>query len=84
MQTDRELFQQIEQKNSQALELLYDRYEKSIYVVLTRMVSDEQHVQLTLKQIFHDIWKNPSRHSSIHGYLISAVKRTKSTRQPVS
>lgn len=83
MRTDEELFQQIELKNRYALELLYDRYEKSLYLLLTRMLSDERRIQLTLKQIFHDVWTNPKRYTSIHGYLISAVKQVRSQREPV-
>lgn len=83
MRTDEELFQQIELKNRYALELLYDRYEKSLYLLLSRMLSDERRIQLTLKQIFHDVWTNPKRYASIHGYLISAVKQVRSQREPV-
>ncbi|AFS70657.1 MULTISPECIES: hypothetical protein [Exiguobacterium] len=83
MRTDEELFQQIELKNRSALELLYDRYEKSLYLLLTRMLPDEHRIQMTLKQMFHDIWTDPNRFPSIHGYLIAAVKQIKSQREPV-
>ena len=83
MRTDKELFQQIGLKNRPALELLYDRYEKSLYLLLTRMLPDEHRIQVALKQIFYDIWTDPNRFPSMHGYLIAAVKKIKSQREPV-
>jgi len=81
--TDTELFKQIELKNKHALEVLYDRYEKSLYLLLTRMLNDEKRVQLTLRQIFQDVWTSPNQHPSIHGYLITAVKQVRSQREPI-
>lgn len=80
MQTDKELFEQIELKNSHALELLYDRYETSLYLLLTRVMSDEQRIQKTLTQIFKAVWSEPRRHDSVHGFLIAAMKQM--TQQP--
>lgn len=83
MQTDQELLKQIELKNSHALELLYDRYETSLYLLLRRVTTDEARIQRTLAHIFKAVWTEPRRHTSIHGYVMAAIKHVQHPTQPV-
>lgn len=83
MKTDQELFEQIELRNSHALELLYDRYETSLYLLLRRVTTDEARIQRTLAHIFKAVWTEPRRHASIHGYVMAAIKHVQHPTQPV-
>lgn len=68
---DRQLMQLISQKNSEALEILYDRYEQVIYNFAYRIVKDEMAAEEVMQELFLRIWNQAENYDNSHGKLTS-------------
>ncbi|CAM4475650.1 RNA polymerase sigma factor [Paenibacillus typhae] len=90
---DVQLMQQIRQKDPDALEKLYDRYEQMVYSFAYRIVKDSMAAEEVMQELFMRIWKNPEQYDSAKGKLSTWMftvtrniaidqLRKKSTRPP--
>jgi RNA polymerase sigma-70 factor (ECF subfamily) len=61
--------QQIRQKDPDALEKLYDRYEQMVYSFAYRIVKDSMAAEEVMQELFMRIWKNPEQYDSAKGKL---------------
>lgn len=66
---DVQLMQQIRQKDPDALEKLYDRYEQMVYSFAYRIVKDSMAAEEVMQELFMRIWKNPEQYDSAKGKL---------------
>ncbi|WP_042196560.1 RNA polymerase sigma factor [Paenibacillus camerounensis] len=66
---DVQLMQQIRQKDPDALEKLYDRYEQMIYSFAYRIVKDSMAAEEVMQELFMRIWKNAEQYDSAKGKL---------------
>ncbi|MFD2881603.1 RNA polymerase sigma factor [Paenibacillus rhizoplanae] len=55
---DKQLILLIAQKDSNALELLYDRYERVIYSFAYQIVKDSMAAEEVMQELFLRLWKN--------------------------
>ena len=77
MQTDIELYSALQKGNSQALELLYNRYGSLVYTLALTMLKDSQEAEDLTQEIFLLLWNrqayNPQR-SSLSSYLTTVTR----------
>lgn len=66
---DVQLMQQIRQKDPDALEMLYDRYEQMVYSFAYRIVKDSMAAEEVMQELFMRIWKNAEQYDSAKGKL---------------
>ncbi|AIQ55404.1 RNA polymerase sigma factor [Paenibacillus sp. FSL R7-0331] len=66
---DVQLMQLIRQKDPDALEKLYDRYEQMIYSFAYRIVKDSMAAEEVMQELFMRIWKNAEQYDSTKGKL---------------
>ncbi|WP_260509764.1 RNA polymerase sigma factor [Paenibacillus typhae] len=66
---DVQLMQQIRQKDPDALEKLYDRYEQMVYSFAYRIVKDSMAAEEVMQELFMRIWKNAEQYDSAKGKL---------------
>ncbi|WP_138752345.1 RNA polymerase sigma factor [Paenibacillus sinopodophylli] len=59
--SDELLIQQIAERDSAALELLYDRYERQIYAFVYRMVRDAMAAEEVVQELFIRVWNSASK-----------------------
>lgn len=64
--TDIELFKRISNKDSKALESLYDRYSPLFYTLIKKIVNDEAIADEVLADIFVIIWQKSSKFNFDH------------------
>ena len=57
MLNDNALIIQLQNKDENALSLLYDKYSGALYGVIIRICKDEQHAQNLLQDTFMTIWE---------------------------
>ena len=69
--TDIELFQKISNRDSKALESLYDRYSPVLYTLVKRIVVDKEVAEEILADIFVIIWQKSSMFDINSGNLYS-------------
>ncbi|MFC0189362.1 RNA polymerase sigma factor [Fictibacillus aquaticus] len=56
---DEQLLQRIHRKDRNALELLYNRYERLLFHAAYRMTLDEAKAEEILKELFTELWTFP-------------------------
>ncbi|AIQ49972.1 RNA polymerase sigma24 factor [Paenibacillus sp. FSL R7-0273] len=66
---DVQLMQLIRQKDPDALEKLYDRYEQMIYSFAYRIVKDSMAAEEVMQELFMRIWKHAEQYDSSKGKL---------------
>lgn len=69
--TDIELFQRISNRDSKALESLYNRYSPVLYTLVKRIVADKESSEEILADIFVIIWQKSSMFDINSGNLFS-------------
>lgn len=69
--TDIELFERVINRDSKALENLYDRYSPVLYTLVKRIVIDQEKAEEILADIFVIIWKKSSMFDINSGNLYS-------------
>ncbi|MCM3406026.1 RNA polymerase sigma factor [Cytobacillus oceanisediminis] len=77
---DAELYRSILQKDSKALELLYDRYEKLLFSFVYKMTHDPQLSEEVIQEVFMKLWKKHSNYSEDKGkfssWLLTLTRNT--------
>lgn len=66
---DVQLMKSIRQKDPDALEILYDRYEQMVYSFAYRIVKDSMAAEEVMQELFMRIWKNAEQYDSTKGKL---------------
>lgn len=66
---DRELMKRIGDKDSAALEWLYDRYEKTVYSFAYRIVQDAMAAEEVVQELFLRVWTHSERFDEAQGRL---------------
>lgn len=76
--TDIELFQKISNRDSKALESLYDRYSPVLYTLVKRIVVEKEIAEEILSDIFVIIWQKSSMFdissSNLYSWLINLAR----------
>jgi RNA polymerase sigma factor (sigma-70 family) len=67
MQNENTLIQKIQNKDENALSLLYDNYSGALYGIIIRMCKDEQHAQNLLQDTFLTIWEKAHQYNPEKG-----------------
>lgn len=91
---DRELMQRISQKDAEALECVYDRYERAVYSFAYRIVQDTMAAEEVVQELFLRVWNHAERYDQSQGKLSTwmftitrniavDMLRRKSSRAPV-
>ncbi len=62
MYSDTDLLNQIKRRDSVALERLYDRYEKTLFLLFRRTQVDEALIHSAMTELFRTVWEQPTRH----------------------
>lgn len=57
--SDHELFERIIQRDTSAFELLYDRYERVLYLTALRLTNRAELAEAALLEVFTDLWRAP-------------------------
>lgn len=71
MISDLELISLIAEKDTHALEQLYNRYEHPMYCFAYQIVKDRMIAEEVIQELFMKIWNNPHQYRSDHGKLSS-------------
>lgn len=69
--SDADLMQALAAGNSAAMEMLYERYSKPVYSFAYRMMSDRDHAEDLMQEVFLRAWRRSNRFSDSRGTLIS-------------
>ncbi|QJD82963.1 RNA polymerase sigma factor [Cohnella herbarum] len=69
--TDLELIERITRKDSQALQLIYERYERPIYTFAFRIVKDAMLAEEVVQELFLRIWNAAEKYDGDQGKLSS-------------
>ncbi|MBP3952887.1 RNA polymerase sigma factor [Bacillus suaedae] len=68
---DEDLYIRIKQHNKEALELLYDRYERILFSFIYRFVKDSGLTEEIMQDLFLKLWKQKSMYDSTKGSFSS-------------
>lgn len=68
---DKQLIRLIAQKDSNALEMLYDRYERVIYSFAYQIVKDSMAAEEVMQELFLRVWKNAEQIDFGRGKLLT-------------
>ncbi|MBP1999397.1 RNA polymerase sigma-70 factor (ECF subfamily) [Paenibacillus shirakamiensis] len=66
---DKLLMRRIADKDAQALEQLYDRYERVVYSFAFRIVNDAMAAEEVVQELFMRIWNHAERYDDVQGKL---------------
>jgi len=69
--SDTELIEKIKQKDSRALEELYDRYERPIYSFAFKILKDQMLAEEVVQELFFRIWHASDKYEENKGKVIS-------------
>lgn len=69
--TDEELYERIRAKDSQALEALYDKYERLVYSFAYRMMQDAQRAEDIVQDVFSRLWREHAPFEATKGKFSS-------------
>lgn len=69
--SDADLMKAMAAGNAAAMETLYDRYSKPVFSFAYRMMSDRDHAEDLMQEVFLRAWRRSSRFSDSRGTLIS-------------
>lgn len=69
--TDEELYTRILSKDSEALELLYDKYERLVFSFAYRMMQDQQRAEDVVQDVFSKLWRDHSPYEADRGKFSS-------------
>ncbi len=78
--TQEELLPLLLRKEERAFTLLYDMYSKSLFSIITNLVSDREEAEDVLQEVFVKIWKNiDSYHQSkgrLYTWMLNIARNT--------
>lgn len=69
--TDEELYRRVLAKDQEALEMLYDKYERLIYSFAYRMVQDSQRAEDVVQDVFSRLWREHAAFDATKGKFSS-------------
>ncbi len=55
--TDLELYERVRQKDKEALETLYDRYERILYAFVLQLTKDRDLAEEAMQEVFIKLWR---------------------------
>ncbi|MCF6131994.1 RNA polymerase sigma factor [Flavobacterium wongokense] len=67
--TQEELLPLLLRKEERAFTLLYDMYSKSLFSIITNLISDREEAEDVLQEVFVKIWKNIETYNQSKGRL---------------
>ncbi|WP_114571948.1 RNA polymerase sigma factor [Exiguobacterium flavidum] len=68
---DAQLYRRIQAKDKEALELLYDRYEKLLFSFLCKLTSDRELAEEAMQEVFVKIWRGIGHYDESKGKFTS-------------
>lgn len=68
---DAELYQRIKDKDKQAMEILYDRYEKILYSFVYKLTEDREAAEEVIQEVFIKLWRGVANYHSDRGKFSS-------------
>ncbi|HET7579576.1 MAG TPA: sigma-70 family RNA polymerase sigma factor [Bacillales bacterium] len=68
---DAELYERVQSGDQQALELLYDKYEKILYSFSYRMTRHKESAEEVVQEVFVKVWKGQGNYDSSKGKFSS-------------
>lgn len=69
--SDSDLMKAVAASSSAGMEMLYDRYSRPVYSFAYRMLSDRDHAEDLMQEVFLRAWRRAERFSDSRGSLIS-------------
>lgn len=69
--TDYELYERVRQKDKQALETLYDRYERILYAFLMQLTQDRDLAEEAMQEVFIKLWRGVGVYDETKGQFRS-------------
>lgn len=73
--TDTLLYMRIQKHDKEALELLYDRYEKILFSFLCKMTDDRDLAEEALQEVFIKVWRGKGEYDDSKGKFTSWLFR---------
>ena len=67
--TDAEIITRIHSGDEDAVALLYDRYSRVVYAVVSRVLCDSSAAEDILQDVFMQLWRNPQAFNASRGSL---------------
>ncbi|MCM8750604.1 sigma-70 family RNA polymerase sigma factor [Thermomicrobiaceae bacterium CFH 74404] len=67
--SDQELMAGLQQRDHQALALLYDRYARSVYSLALHILRDQAAAEDVTQEVFLQLWRQPERYAHERGPL---------------
>ena len=55
--TDLELYERVRKKDKEALEILYDRYERILYAFVLQLTKDRDLAEEAMQEVFIKLWR---------------------------
>lgn len=83
MYSDIDLLNQIKQRDSVALERLYDRYEKTLFLLFHRTQVDEALIHSAMTELFRTVWEQPTRYPNFQGFILHTLRQLSSKREHI-
>lgn len=75
MQDDTTLIKQLQEKDEQALSVLYDKYAGAIYTVILKMIREESKAKDLLQETFITVWEKSHQYDANKGKFYTWVYR---------
>lgn len=83
MYSDTDLLNQIKRRDSVALERLYDRYEKTLFLLFRRTRVDEALIHSAMTELFRTVWEQPTRYPNFQGFILHTLRQLSSKKEHI-
>lgn len=83
MYSDIDLLNQIKQRDSVALERLYDRYEKTLFLLFRRTQVEDALIYAAMTQLFRTVWEQPTLYPNFQGFILHTLRQLSSKREHI-
>lgn len=83
MYSDIDLLNQIKQRDSVALERLYDRYEKTLFLLFRRTQVEDALIHAAMTQLFRTVWEQPTRYPNFQGFILHTLRHLSNKREHI-
>ncbi|KOP29420.1 hypothetical protein ACV3PA_09425 [Exiguobacterium acetylicum] len=81
MYSDTDLLHQIKRRDPVALERLYDRYEKTLFLLFRRTQVDEALIHSAMTELFRTVWEQPARYPNFQGFILHTLRQLSNKRE---
>jgi RNA polymerase sigma-70 factor (ECF subfamily) len=71
----RELMERIVRRDERALELLYDRFSKTLYAAVVCIVKSREDAEEILCEVFHQVWERAAQYDAARGAVYTWLLR---------